>query len=116
MERDEQVVQAVARALFDDNAIRYQQALTKPVNSDADVYGRARNALASLTKAQQQDVLRFIQLAMADSASVIFGMLDGSHFPQGIDGDFAVHYQDDEIQGSLQDIWIEQAEQRGIYR
>lgn len=116
MEHDEQVVKAVARALFDDNAVRYQQTLTRPVNSDSDVYGRARNALASLTVEQQQDVLRFIQMAMADSASVIFGMLDGSHFPRGIDGDFAVHYQDAEIQGSLQDIWIEQAEQRGIYR
>lgn len=116
MALDEQVVNAVERSLFDDNAVRYQQALTKPVNGDSDVYAKARNALASLSNEQQRDVLRFLNLAIADSASVIFGMLDGSHFPEGIDGDFVLKYQDDEIQGSLQDLWIEKVEQRGLYR
>lgn len=58
---------------------------------------------------------KFIDLAIVDSTSVIFGTLDGSHFPDGIDGDIIVDYKGEEIQGSLQDLFIEKAEDRGIY-
>lgn len=46
---------------------------------------------------------------------MIFRTLDGSHFPDGIDGDIIVDYKGEEIQGSLQDLFIEKAEDRGIY-
>ncbi|KTR90860.1 MULTISPECIES: hypothetical protein [Pantoea] len=115
MNLDEQVVNAIFKELFEDNSERYRQSLSKPVNNDTDTYGKARNALANLSQAEKECIFKFIDLAIADSASVILGTLDGSHYPDNIDGDFIVTYKDDEIQGSLQDIFIEKAESKGIY-
>lgn len=115
MNLDEQVVNAIFKELFDDNSLRYKQSLKKTVNNDNDVYAKARNALVKLSDADKDDVLKFIDVAIADSASVILGTLDGSHYPDNIDGDFIVIYKDDEIQGSLQDLFIEKAEDKGIY-
>ncbi|WP_323866672.1 hypothetical protein [Xenorhabdus szentirmaii] len=47
---------------------------------------------------------------MADTASTIFGTIDGSHFPPNINGDFTLLYEDEEIQGNLQDLFIEKYE------
>ncbi|WP_168416240.1 hypothetical protein [Erwinia amylovora] len=115
MNLDEQVVNAIFKELFEDNSVRYKQSLKKAPNSDTDVYAKARNALAKLNNAEKDDVLKFIDIAIADSASVILGTLDGSHFPDNVDGDFTVTYKDDEIQGSLQDLFIEKVEDKGIY-
>ncbi|PKB86255.1 hypothetical protein A8A01_28640 [Ewingella americana] len=115
MNLDEQVVSAIFKELFEDNSLRYKQSLKKQANNDTDVYAKARNALSKLSDSDKDDVLKFIDLAIADSASVIFGTLDGTHYPDNIDGDFVVTYKDDEIQGSLQDIFIEKAEDKGIY-
>ncbi|MBP2168746.1 hypothetical protein J2125_001938 [Erwinia toletana] len=115
MNLDEQVVNAIFKELFDDNSVRYKQSLSKPVNNDTDVYAKARNALANLSPAERDNVLKFIDVAIADSASIILGTLDGSHYPDNIDGDFVVTYKDDEIQGSLQDLFIEKVEDKGIY-
>ncbi len=110
MNLDEQVVNAIFKELFEDNSKRYKASLKKPVNNDTDVYAKARNALAKLTDSDKDDILKFIDVAIADSASVILGTLDGSHYPDNIDGDFIVTYKDDEIQGNLQDLFIEKAE------
>lgn len=115
MNLDEQVVNAIFKELFEENSIRYRQSLKKIVNSDTDVYAKARNALAKLNDTDKDNVLKFIDMAIADSASVILGMLDGTHYPDDIDGDFIVTYKDYEIQGSLQDLFIEKAEDKGIY-
>ena len=115
MNLDEQVIDAIFKELFNDNSMRYKQSLKKPVNNDEDVYAEARNALAKLSDQDKDNVLRFIDVAIANSASVIFGTLDGTHYPENIDGDFIVTYNDDEIQGNLQDIFIEKVEDKGIY-
>ena len=115
MNLDEKVIDAIFKELFDDNSMRYKKSLKKPVNNDEDVYAKARNALAKLSDQDKDNVLRFIDVVIADSASVIFGTLDGTHYPENIDGDFIVTYNDDEIQGNLQDIFIEKVEDKGIY-
>lgn len=115
MNLDEQVIDAIFKELFNDNSMRYKQSLKKPVNNDKDVYAKARNALAKLSDQDKDNLLRFIDVAIADSASVILGTLDGTHYPENIDGDFIVTYNDDEIQGNLQDIFIEKVEDKGIY-
>ena len=115
MNLDEQVVNAIFKELFEDNSSRYKKFLKKTVNNDTDVYAKARNALAKLSDADKDDVLSFIDVAIADSASVILGTLDGSHYPDNIDGDFIVTYKDEEIQGNLQDLFIEKAENKDIY-
>ncbi|EHD20429.1 MULTISPECIES: hypothetical protein [Brenneria] len=115
MKLNEQVVDAIFKELFEDNSLRYRQSLVKPVNNDTGIYANARNALAKLDPAEQDNVFKFIDLVIADSASVILGTLDGSHFPDNINGDFVVTYKDNEIQGSLQDLFIEKAEDKDIY-
>ncbi|PWV99401.1 MULTISPECIES: hypothetical protein [Mangrovibacter] len=115
MNLDEQVVNAIFKELFEDNSIRYKQSLKKPVNNDVDVYARARNALAKLSDTDKDDILDFIDVVIADSASVIFGAFDGTHYPDNIDGDFIVNYKGNEIQGDLQDLFIEKVESKGVY-
>jgi len=41
--------------------------------------------------------------------------LDGVHFPDDLEGDFVVKLDGEDIQGDLQDIFIEKSQQDGIY-
>ncbi|MBG5972168.1 MULTISPECIES: hypothetical protein [Proteus] len=43
---------------------------------------------------------------MTDTASTIFGTLDGTYFINNIDKDFQLIYDDEEIQGDLQDHFL----------
>ncbi|EOL8946767.1 hypothetical protein ACM91X_003987 [Cronobacter dublinensis] len=116
MKLDQKVVDSIFRELLEENSKRYRQLLDKPGNNDGDTYSRARNALAKLSEKEKEFVFSFIDMAIADSASAIFGTLDGVYFPDGIEDDFIVTYKNEEIQGSLQDIFIEKAEDKGIYK
>lgn len=46
---------------------------------------------------------------------MILGTLDGVHFPDDIDGNFIVAYDEEEIQGDLMDIFIEKAQEKNVY-
>lgn len=118
MKKDKLVVTSLATELLDDVFISYKKKLTdlSKKNNSGDPYSKIRNALAKLSNEEQVSIFNFIRLAMVDTSSVIFGTLDGSHFPPNIDGDFIVSYNGDEIQGSLQDELISIAEEKGIYK
>ena len=118
MKKDKLVVTSLATELLDDVFISYKKNLTdlSKKNNSCDPYSKMRNALAKLSNEEQVSIFNFIRLAMVDTSSVIFGTLDGSHFPPNIDGDFIVSYNGDEIQGSLQDELISIAEEKGIYK
>ncbi|WP_062387641.1 hypothetical protein [Pseudomonas abietaniphila] len=111
----EKIVQAIANELFGKNFIQYSISLNKPINADKDSYARARNALAKLEASDRSDVINFLKVVITDSASVIFGTLDGVHFPDDIDGRFLVMYEGGEIQGDLQDLFIEKAQDDHVY-
>lgn len=115
MTSDEKFVQAIFNELFSKNFTQYSTSLNKPVNADTDSYARARNALAKLGGNDRADVINFCKVVIADSASVILGTLDGVHFPNDLDGDFLLMYKGDEIQGELQDIFIEKAQNDNLY-
>lgn len=118
MKKDKLVVTSLATELLEDVFISYKKNLTdlSKKNNSGDPYSKMRNALAKLSNEEQVSIFNFIRLAMVDTSSVIFGTLDGSHFPPNIDGDFIVSYNGDEIQGSLQDELISIAEEKGIYK
>ncbi len=118
MKKDKLVVTSLATELLDDVFISYKKNLTdlSKKNNSGDPYSKMRNALAKLSNEEQVSIFNFIRLAMVDTSSIIFGTLDGSHFPPNIDGDFIVSYNGDEIQGSLQDELISIAEEKGIYK
>ncbi|PHM24531.1 hypothetical protein [Xenorhabdus innexi] len=117
MKNDEKVVRAVFSELFDDNFMNYQDNLTKSSSNNQDgIYSRAKKALSKLDNEDQTAIFNFFKVIMSDTASTIFGTIDGSHFPPNIDGDFTLLYEDEEIQGSLQDLFIEKAEDKDIYK
>jgi len=115
MSSNEAFVQAIFNELFAKNFTQYSVSLNKPVNADKDSYAKARNALAKLGENERWDVINFFKIVIADSASVILGILDGVHFPDDIQGDFALVYEGNEIQGDLQDIFIEKAQDHDVY-
>lgn len=115
MSAAEDFVGAVFREIFDQGILRYRKSLSAPPDRGLDVYARARNALANLSNEEREDVLGFISLAMADAVSIVFGTLDGTHFPDGLSGDFVVSCDDEEISGELQDYFLERVEEKGIY-
>ena len=112
MNLDEQMISSIFEELLEDNSSNYKRELSKPVDSKPDLYSRVRCALAKLSASEREDIFRIF----ADSASVIFGTLDGTHFPNNIDEDFILKYNNKEIQGNLQDIFIEKAEVKGVYK
>ncbi|OII56432.1 hypothetical protein BIW19_17890 [Pseudomonas putida] len=112
---DKKFVDAIFSELFERNFSQYKDSLTKPVNGDKDPYARARNSLALLSETQRMDVVNFLRVVMADSVSVVLGALDGVHFPDNLEGDFLVTVDGEEIQGDLQDMFIEKAQEDDIY-
>jgi len=103
--------------LINVNLTRYKSSLSdpdKPLQND-DPYSRARSVIVKLPKEDQKKLYDFIQLAIIDTVSTIFGTIDGSHFPETLDEDFVLKYGEEEIQGLLQDDLIELAEEMGVY-
>ncbi|MBG6128306.1 hypothetical protein IWW33_005045 [Pseudomonas sp. BG2dil] len=71
--------------------------------------------MSLLDNTQKQDVIGFLKLVIADSASVILGTLDGVHYPDNLVGDFVLSCDSEEIQGDLQDIFIDKAQEENVY-
>ncbi|EQB97778.1 hypothetical protein B738_28996 [Photorhabdus temperata subsp. temperata M1021] len=115
MKNDEKIIESIFSELFDDNLPRYQNSLTSPMDNNDDVYAKARKALSKLDEKDKTAIFDFFKVVISDTSSTIFGTIDGSHFPPNIDGDFTLTYEDEEIQGSLQDLFIEKAENKGIF-
>lgn len=108
--RNRDFVDAIYSELFKDNLVYYAERLVLPANESDDPYNLARKAMASLSEAQKMDVINFLKVVMIDSVSVIFGTIDGVHFPGKLDGDFILSLGGEEIQGDLQDLFIGQAQ------
>lgn len=64
---------------------------------------------------KKQDVINFLKIVITDSVSVILGTLDGVHYPDDIEGDFVLSVDGDEIQGDLQDLFFDRAQEDGVY-
>ncbi|WP_212627206.1 hypothetical protein [Pseudomonas sp. PP3] len=115
MKTDQRFVLAIFNELYTKNLEQYRDSLTKPINNENDPYAKARNALATLSDHDRANVFDFFKVIIADSTSVVLGALDGVHFPDGIDGDFVVTCDGEEIQGDLLDIFIEKAQESNVY-
>jgi hypothetical protein len=94
---------------------QYARSLSKATNDEKDSYAKARNALSKLNDTERADVLGFLKVVIADSASVILGALDGVHFLDDVSGDLSLSYEGGEIQGDLQDLFIEKAQNLNVY-
>ncbi|MFR0675667.1 hypothetical protein ACLUUI_17975 [Enterobacterales bacterium AW_CKDN230030176-1A_HGKHYDSX7] len=115
MTKDEYFISALSSELFGEHFSQYKEWLTQPAEGNADPYGLARKAMASLSESQKMDIINFMKVVIADSASALLGTLDGVHFPNDLEGDFALTLDGEEIQGDLQSLFIDKAQQEGAY-
>ncbi|RYC37102.1 hypothetical protein [Pectobacterium zantedeschiae] len=115
MSSNEKFVGSIFNEILEDNFIRYKNSLSKVPDEGVDVYAKARRALSQLSDEDKEAIFNFFKITITDTASIILGTIDGSHFPSGIDNDFKLIYGDEEIQGELQDLFIEKVEDKGIY-
>jgi hypothetical protein len=112
----ESVVDAIFHELLEENASSYRRILSMPMDDDGTTaYPEVRQALGKLSPRERDHIFRIMEVIIADTASVILGTLDGTHYPGHLDGDFIVTFDNEAIQGDLQDIFIEKAEEKGIY-
>ena len=115
MKSDQEFLLAIFNELYTKNLEQYKKSLTKPLNNENDPFAKIRNALATLSERDRANIFAFFNVIIADSASVVLGVLDGVHFPDGIDGDFVATCHGEEIQGDLLDIFIEKAQEINVY-
>lgn len=108
--KDRDFVNAIYSELFKDNFVYYKECLALPPNENDDPYNLARKAMVSLGESQKMDIINFLKVVITDSVSVVFGTIDGVHFPGELDGDFVLSVEGEEIQGDLQDIFIGKAQ------
>jgi hypothetical protein len=112
---DRKFINAIYGELFEKNFYQYETALNRPINADSDPYGKARRALSKLSESERAQVIDFLKVVIADAGSAIFGTIDGVHFPDNIEGDFSLMCDGEAIQGDLMDIFIEKAQEEGVY-
>lgn len=112
----EKVVDAIFHELLEENASSYRRILSTPIDDDSiAAYSEVRRALGKLSPHERDHIFRIMEVIIADTASAILGTLDGTHYPGHLGGDFIVTFDNKVIQGDLQDLFIEKAEEKGIY-
>lgn len=116
MSRDREFVNALFNEIFKKNYEQYAQSLDKAMTGGIDPYAKARDALNRLNESERADVLSFLKVVIADTASVLLGTLDGVCFPDDISGDFALSFEGEEILGDLQDLFIEKVQSLNVYQ
>ena len=110
MQADEKFVTAIFNEILNDNVQSYIKNISREPDEGRDAYARVRSVIYTLNGDDKKAIFDFMKVVIADTASTIFGTLDGSHFPKGIDSDFKLFSDEDEISGDLQDIFIDQTE------
>lgn len=70
------------------------------------MYGGLIGFYQSCGLEEKRGIISFLEAIVADTASTILGGLDGSTDLGGLSGEFTVLYENEEIQGSLQDDFL----------
>ncbi|MBP2851585.1 hypothetical protein [Dickeya oryzae] len=114
MKKDEKFVDGIFKEIFYDNLLRYEKIIRENDGNGNDSYAKVSKALSVLDEEGKKSVFDFLKVVSIDTTSLIFGTIDGTHFPPGIDNDFKLISDDDEIQGDLQDIFLGTVEDKGV--
>lgn len=114
MNKDEVFVSGIFKEIFYDNLPNYEKIIKDNKSIGKDAYARVSAALASLDDEKKKAVFDFFKVVATDTASLILGTIDGTHFPPGIDSDFILLADEVEIQGDLQDIFLGDVEDKSI--
>ncbi|MCG8707901.1 hypothetical protein JHU04_001099 [Brenneria sp. 4F2] len=106
MKKDEKLVAGVFKEIFDDLLLNYKRKICDNNCNGKDAYAEISRVISSLDDNGKKAIFDFFKIVSVDTASIIFGTIDGVHFPPDIDNDFILLSDDDEIQGDLQDIFL----------
>lgn len=117
MKNDESVINAIYQELFVDNVNMYKERLSKKshIDSSLDVFAKTKPIYSNLSDDDKKAMINLMRIIIADTASVIFGTIDGSHMPDNIDGDFELIYKNEPIHGDLQDYFLELVEMNNTF-
>lgn len=118
MKKDELVINEIYKELFEDNLKLYSERLNKQVQESQHkgTFSQVNKFFVNLSEKERQSVIDMMKIVMIDTTSTIFGMLDGTqtifgmldgtHFVNNINKDFQLIYDNEEIQGDLQDHFL----------
>ncbi|CRL65551.1 hypothetical protein [Proteus vulgaris] len=108
MKKDELVISEIYKELFEDNLKLYSERLNRQVQESQNrgTSSQVNKFFVNLSEKERQLIINMLKIAMTDTASIIFGTLDGTHFVNNINKDFQLIYDDEEIQGDLQDHFL----------
>ncbi|MBG3079705.1 hypothetical protein I4632_05620 [Proteus mirabilis] len=108
MKKDELVINEIYKELFEDNFKLYSERLNRQVQESQHKgsFSQVNKIFVNLSEKEKQSVIDMMKIVMTDTASTIFGTLDGTHFVNNINKDFQLIYDDEEIQGDLQDHFL----------
>jgi hypothetical protein len=81
-----------------------------------EMYGGLIGFYQSCGPEEKKGIMSFLEIVVADTASIILGGLDGSTDLGGLTEEFTVLYAGEEIQGNLQDDFLMRLEsKKGTY-
>ncbi|NEN75484.1 hypothetical protein F9B74_03975 [Pelistega sp. NLN82] len=104
----------ISEAIYDElmNSVfqYYVETLNKKSEKSSDLYGRMRALINNLDNEQKDIIFKFIRNTIIDTASTILGTIDGTTFLKNADGIYILKYENQEIQGCLQDYFLAKAE------
>ncbi|MBF0751753.1 MULTISPECIES: hypothetical protein [unclassified Pasteurella] len=104
----------ISEAIYDDlmsSVLQYYiDTLDKKSEKSSDLYGKMREIMSNLNNEQKNIIFKFIRNTIIDTASTILGTIDGTTFPKNADGIYILKYENQEIQGCLQDYFLAKAE------
>lgn len=60
----------------------------------------------NLSEKEKKAMMNMVKIIISDTASTILGTLDATHMVDNIDKDFQLIYDNEEIQGDLQDLFL----------
>ncbi|MBI6527602.1 hypothetical protein JEP40_00490 [Proteus vulgaris] len=108
MKKDKFVINEIYKELFEDNLKQYSERLNRPdpESHHEGTFSQVNKIFVNLSEEERNSLINMMKIVMTDTASTIFGTLDGTHFVNNIDEDFRLIYDNEEIQGDLQDHFL----------
>lgn len=119
MKYDEEFVSCIFTELLIDNVDAYKKELSEIMEklnsfSTEDInksyYKKMANLMLKMDEKERESVYGFLRITISDTVSSILGAIDGTHFVNGLDKDCVLNYGGIDIQGDLQDIFLEKIE------
>lgn len=108
MKKDEKIIVEIYKEIFEDNFHQYSKRLNRQSieNNKDDTFSQVNKVFISLSEKEKNAIMNMIKIVISDTASTILGTLDGTHMVDNIDKDFQLIYDNEEIQGDLQDLFL----------